>query len=436
MMNEEKKQADALSEFLDAYIAGEKKPPQTPEAELAADLANLASTLNIADPKPQPIHSSTPPSFTRLLDKEDHPMIARHSQPAQSFSLPLVAVLALLLFVAALLPFANQPAAAPPIDDPARLPLPVGGYLSSADPAAMRLMRESGMEWVAFQLNYSATENEALLDSAREKINAGHEQGFRVWITLGKGLRSELGEAFTPEDGFELYAHTAGEIATLGADAIQIWEEPNLSVSWSDEKIDPAIYVELLRQSSEAISAANPQTLVVSAPPAPTSAQGTFGSDSIWNDDVYYQAMASLGAADYIDCVGVRYIEGVVEPAVIDGDPRDNYPTRYFVPMIQRGAGAFRESGLPICLSEYGYLAGEGERLTDGFEWAATTSAAEQAEWLAEGIQIAAQLSSVRIQMVLIYRVDRTGENVADGFAIIRPDGSCTTCDAIAALKQ
>jgi hypothetical protein len=435
-MNEEKKRAEALSDFLDDYVAGEQILPHTPEARLAAELADLAASLQLAEPPAQPIPSPTPPSFSRPIEKEDRPMIARHSQPARSFSLPFVAVLALFMLVAALLPFTNQPAASPPFDDPARLPLPVGGYLSSAEPGAMRLMRDAGMEWVAFHLNYSAAENDALRASARALIDSAHAQGFRAWVTLGKSFRSELGEAFTPEDGFELYAQTAGEIAALGADAIQIWEEPNLSLSWFDEKIDPAIYVDLLRQASEAINAANPQTLVVSAPPAPTSAQAAFGSDSIWNDDIYYQAMASLGAAEYIDCVGVRYTEGVVAPDLAEGDPRDNYPTRYLVPMIQRGAAAFRESGLPICLSEYGYLAGEGELLPDGFEWTVTTNATEQAEWLAEGIQIAAQLSSVRVQMVLIYRVDPTGETVWDSFAIIRPDGSCPACEAIAALKQ
>jgi hypothetical protein len=430
--------ADALDAFLDAYRTGERVRPEIPEARLAAELVDLAASLQLAEPKPQPIPPSTPPSITRSGEKEDRPMIARHPQPMHSFSLPLVAVLLLCFFIGALLlPLTNQPSLAPPVQEQTRLPIPVGGRLSTLDPTALNQMRNAGMEWVVFQVEYSQTASDAIIDSTRELIDEAHLQDFRVWITLSRGRSTEAsGEIFTPEDGFDAYAQTAGQIAALGADAIQVWAEPNLSVSWPDQQLDPANYVDLLGLSYEAIKAANPETLVISAAPAPTGAQADFGSDQIWNDDLFYQAIASFGAADYADCIGVNYVQGVLAPTLTEGDPRDNYATRYFVPMIQRAGAAFRESGLPLCLSEYGYLAGEGESLPTMFAWANRTTVAQQAEWLAQGIQTAAELSSVRIQMIMLYRVDPTGDSVEDGYAIIREDGSCPACDAIAALKQ
>gem|GEM_PF-2057708 len=434
-MNQEHQQADALDAFLDAYRAGEPVTPPTVEAQLAADLVDLASSLQLAEPKPQP-RPPTPPPFTRLGEKEAFMIAKRHPQAVSSPALPLIAVVLLILFLGALLPLVNQPTSAPPVQDQTRLPIPVGGRLSSVDPTALNLMRDAGMEWAVFQVEYAQTDSEALIESTRALINSVHQQGFRVWITLSQGRSTAAtGELFTPEEGFDHYAEMAGQIAALGADALQVWSEPNLSVSWLNQHPDPANYVELLRVSYEAIKTANPATLVISAAPAPTSAQAAFGSDQIWNDDLFYQAMASFGA-DYADCIGVNYLEGVLDPQQTEGDPRDNYPTRYFVPMIQRAATPFRESGLPVCLSEYGYLAGEGETLPQLFEWANDTTVAQQAEWLAQGIQTAAELSSVRVQMVMLYRVDPTGDIVEDGYAIIREDGSCPACDAIAALKQ
>jgi hypothetical protein len=449
-MNDQRQQAEALDAFLNAYHEGEHVRPQTPEARLAADLVDLAASLNITEPmaqaQPPANPSTTSPSFNRLKEKEDRLMIAKRHYTAQSMSLPLVAALLLFLLVGvlvfpsitlpSLVPLASSSNVVPPVQDQPRLPIPVGGVLSGIDPTMLDQMRSAGMEWAAFQLEYRESDHNAILETARTRIERAHEQGFRAWITLSSGRNTEPSEAFSPEADFDQYAELVGKIAALGADAIQVWAEPNLSVSWPDQQLEPSNYVELLRLSSEAIKAANPETLVISAAPAPTGAQAAFGSEQIWNDDLFYQAMASFGAADYADCIGVNYLEGVLDPVSSEGDPRDNYPTRYFVPMIQRAAAAFRESRLPLCLTEYGYLAGEGELLPDGFEWAVTTTVEQQAEWLAQGIQTAAQLSSVRVQMAIIYRIDQTGDPVEDGYAIVREDGSCPACDTIAALKQ
>ena len=43
-----KREADALDAFLSAYQSGEPVTPATPEAELAADLVDLAASLRSA----------------------------------------------------------------------------------------------------------------------------------------------------------------------------------------------------------------------------------------------------------------------------------------------------------------------------------------------------------------------------------------------------
>ena len=81
----------------------------------------------------------------------------------------------------------------------------------------------------------------------------------------------------------------------------------------------------------------------------------------VWNDDRYYQGMANARRRNYADCIGVHYNEGVLAPTQRGGDPRANdYPTRYFLPMLDRVAWPFSNADIPMCLTEMGYLSREG----------------------------------------------------------------------------
>jgi hypothetical protein len=91
---------------------------------------------------------------------------------------------------------------------------------------------------------------------------------------------------------------------------------------------------------------------------------------------------------------------------------------------------------LPVCLTEFGYLTPEGYGpLPSTFSWGAGTTVAEQAAWLAEGVQIAKNLGYIRL--AIIWNVDFTqyGDDPQGGYAIVRPDGSCPACASLAAVK-
>ena len=58
--------------------------------------------------------------------------------------------------------------------------------------------------------------------------------------------------------------------------------------------------------------------------------------------------MANAGVAQYADCIGAHYNEGVIPPSRQGGDPRkDEYPTRFLPLMLQRVAFPFRTSIFP-----------------------------------------------------------------------------------------
>jgi hypothetical protein len=177
----------------------------------------------------------------------------------------------------------------------------------------------------------------------------------------------------------------------------------------------------------------HPSTIVISGALAPTGAAGASGkSAAFWNDDVYYQEMAAAGAAQYMDCVGLHYNEGIVSPKQSTGDPRDNYPTRYFGTMLNRAMAHF--PGMRGCFTELGFLTGQGYGpLPASFNWAKDVTIEQQAQWIAE----AAELSSKsNIRLMIIWNMDfvRYDSDPMAGYAIIRNDGTCPACEKLASV--
>lgn len=97
--------------------------------------------------------------------------------------------------------------------------------------------------------------------------------------------------------------------------AYQVWNEPNLSREWGGEPPDPAAYTELLRVCYEAIKAADPEALVISAGLAPT---GT-GLPEAMPDDEFLRGMYAAGAAAYFDVLGLN-APGYKAPPELDPD--------------------------------------------------------------------------------------------------------------------
>jgi hypothetical protein len=193
----------------------------------------------------------------------------------------------------------------------------------------------------------------------------------------------------------------------------------------------------MLRAAHEAITRANPDIYLITGAPAPTQAQAAFPGQ-IMNDDAFYEGLADAGADQYADCIGAQYVEGAVGPDQSSGDPRDDYGTRYLGRMLQRAAVPFRNTRMPVCLTSLGYVSWEGVEggVPVGWEWSSATTAANQSEWLAEAIQTLAEFSSVRVALVNVWRFDAApGDVISAGYAMIRPDGSCPACDAIAGLR-
>ncbi len=328
-------------------------------------------------------------------------------------------------------PGGGQPPATQPAPQPTSPPAPsgggafeLGGHVDSF--AHPDLMRQAGMTWVKRQIRYNLGDSPQI---AADAINQAHSQGFRILLGI-VGDPAQLGAGGT---GYmDQFAGFLGGVAALGPDAIEVWNEQNLDREWPTGQINPASYTQMLIKAYNAIKGANPSVMVISGAPAPTGAEGAFGTDRVWNDDRYVRGMAAAGAANYADCIGLHYNEGIVGPDQTSGDPRgDNYYTRYYWGMVNTYWNAFG-GAKPLCFTELGYLSPEGlGPLPAGFAWAQNVTVAQQAQWLARAAQLSK--NSGKIRLMIVWNVDFTlyGADPMAGYAIVRPDGSCPACSTL-----
>lgn len=303
-----------------------------------------------------------------------------------------------------------------------------GGHVTSAGSSrAIGAMQRAGMTWMKVQVRYSRGASPA---PVANDINVAHQNGFKILVGT-VGSPSDLqngGEGYLND-----YANWLAGIAAAGADAIEVWNEPNLSREWPEGQISGAAYANMLAKAYTAIKAANGGTIVISGAPAPTGAENAFPGRVV-NDDRFLRDFVVAGGLNYADCIGAHYNEGIVPPSATSGDPRDNYYTRYFLTMLNTYTAIVGSK--PICFTELGYLTPEGYGpLPEFFSWAQNVTVAQQAAWLAEAAAIASQSGSVRI--MIVWNVDFTAydSDPQGGYAMIRPDGSCPACDALAGAR-
>jgi hypothetical protein len=289
-------------------------------------------------------------------------------------------------------------------------------------------MRNAGMTWMKVQVGHSIG---AGTQGAAQAINDAHARGFKVLVSL-VGNPSQLGAAGA--DYIRQYASWAGDIAALGPDGIEIWNEPNLSREWPEGQISGGNYTALLRETYNTVKSRNGGVLVISAAPAPTGAEAAFPGRVV-NDNTFLQQMVDAGALQFLDCVGMHYNEGIVGPTRASGDPRDNYYTRY-LPTLLDTYWNITGGQKPICITELGYLTSEGYgALPSFFNWAQNVTVAQQAAWLAEAAGYASQ--SGRVKLMIVWNVDftRYDADPMAGYAIIRADGGCPACSALSGAR-
>lgn len=283
-------------------------------------------------------------------------------------------------------------------------------------------MKFAGMTWIKFQVHEGDVD-------AIDKLQRAKASGFRVLL----GIVGDPARA-TDSEYHDRYAAYVAEIAASGADAIEIWNEPNLDRDWPTGQVSPQIYIQLLSKSYDAIKAANPETIVISAALASTSLAKSVRSEKYWTETDYASAFVASGGLRYADCVGAHYNVGTAPPDASDPNAIWDASFVHF-PRLLDYYKALTNSTRPLCFTEVGYLTAEGlaplEQVAPNFAWASGNTLQEQADWLAQAVTIAR--ADPQVELLIVWNVDFQNQEKDPhaGYAIIRSGGACPACDTL-----
>ncbi|MBN1564676.1 MAG: hypothetical protein JXA10_12595, partial [Anaerolineae bacterium] len=292
----------------------------------------------------------------------------------------------------------------------------IGGVTSS-----ILQVGRMGLTWVKMDVRYQLGQAST---SYIQSITEAQANGFKVLLNVTGDPFEFMGTDRAVYLGG--YVQFVGELAALGVDGIEVWYGMN-------GRMTAAEYVQLLGYTYHAIKTANSQTLVITGALRPVTNPETPAEDA----ETYYTQLGDAQIAQYADCIGVAYTLGTVSPTSTTGDPRGDSPVYYLSTLTERARQAAQRpdgSTLPLCFTRLGYLSSEGyDPLPDDFAWAQPITAAQQAQWITETIQLGQTHAQARL--LIIWSLDAAyfgGGSPEAGYAIIRPDGSCPACDAIA----
>lgn len=342
-----------------------------------------------------------------------------------------------LIFVGQVLQIPGGTGSPQPTTQPGVTPIPtvpggvgltnfvLGGHIQSY--GYVDQMRSAKMTWVKQQLRWNRGDPASVASGA---IQAAHDRGFKVLLSV-VGYKEQFGG--NAAQYYQEFAAFLAGVAALGADGIEVWNEPNIDREWPNGQVSGGNYTQMLAAAYNAIKGANGNTIVISAAPSPTGFWGGTCQAAGCDDNIFITQMKNAGAANYMDCVGVHYNEGILPPTARSGDPRGNpnHYTRYYPTMVELYSSQFPTK--PLCFTELGYLTPDGlGPLPGGFAWASDTSLQEHAQWLGDAVRLSRQ--GGRVKMLIVWNIDFTqyGDDPQAGYAIVR-NGSCLACATLAA---
>jgi GH35 family endo-1,4-beta-xylanase len=112
------------------------------------------------------------------------------------------------------------------------------------------------------------------------------------------------------------FVHRVAERYRGRVKAYIIWNEPNLAIEWGGRRPDAEAFTKLLQEGYQAVKAADPEALVVSAGLAPTNSNDATAID----DRLFLAAMYQAGAKAYFDVLGAHVYSFGQAPHVPEND--------------------------------------------------------------------------------------------------------------------
>ena len=321
---------------------------------------------------------------------------------------------------------ASAPTAAAPAAPPVASTAGGGSFEMGAhikDPERLGEMKSNGMDWVKYQV---------VMPGGAPDLGGiiGTVRGAGMKILIGAiGDRGRVNDTNYHRE----FAGALANVAKQGVDAIEVWNEPNLDREWGGSGangVNPENYANLLRESYNAIKAANPSVLVISGAPAPTGYAGGNCRGDVCDDKPFLERIARAGAARYMDCQGAHYNGSPNPPNMRSGGPTGDHHSWYFWGTFDTTYNAI---GKPICFTEMGYVTKDGisGSLPGGFSWGNNITLQNQGEWLGQLVTNLRSSGRARLAIVWNWNFRQYDDDPQAGYSILRPNGSCPSCPYI-----
>ena len=197
----------------------------------------------------------------------------------------------------------------------------------------LELVKNAGFRWIKqmFQWNYIEGKGKGRFEwnEPDRIVSAVEAKKLKILARLdvapmwARGPDADPG-LHGPPTNYQDFADFVGALAQrykgrIGA--YQIWNEPNLAREWNGQAPSATDYVKLLKLAYQAIKAADPEAIVISAGLSPTTASGAIATPDV----EYLKQMYAAGAKEYFDMLGVHGAgfksPPEADPAVVARDP-------------------------------------------------------------------------------------------------------------------
>ncbi|HEY2584454.1 MAG TPA: cellulase family glycosylhydrolase [Tepidisphaeraceae bacterium] len=226
-----------------------------------------------------------------------------------------------------------------------------GSDLTRYDAMLGKVSDKLGVSWVRMYWNWAWVEAEPgrrYLKPVEVAVSAAHRHGLKI-IVLATGAppwaNGRKGQDFPPTDAHVAdYAAYAAALAQAGADAIEVWNEPNNRAFWAS-KPDPARLAPMQVAAYRAIKAARPKAIVL-----------TGGLTQVFDDPQTFFARLLAADPKFIDSFDAVALHPYNEPS----DPLQPGPSgmknilTVQTPAIHRLLAGRGRVDVPIWFTEYG----------------------------------------------------------------------------------
>lgn len=290
------------------------------------------------------------------------------------------------------------------------------------------VLEKLAMKWVKIQVRWEYGEPEPgvySLDHLAMALDLARQRGVHVMLSIvtAPEWSREPGvdvERHGPPADYQAYvnfvAHLMNEFGG-SFHAIEVWNEQNLDREWTSVRgLRADDYVQLLRQTYQAVKQIDPEMIVISGALSTTGGcTNERGEICAIDDFTYFDAMLDAGMLNYTDCVGAhhngynlnpleRWDAVTNDPSATFRGPFDNAhhswsfrsTLEYYATRVQAAGGAQK-----LCVTEFGWASGEDlEGVPAGWDYAVDNTLEEQRDWTILALDLMKEMGTVRLAFV------------------------------------